>query len=186
MTHAERAGEGEHVVSLLERRGFAVERLNTPRERIEGMGDGLWHVGRRLLWAGCGPRSSESAWREIAERFDLPVLLLDLTDRDFYHLDTALALLDEDSCLVQLSALQPHSRELLRHLFPRAIAVDEHEARTHFACNAFCPDGRHVVLQRGSERTCAALRAHGFEPIEVDTGEFLKSGGSVFCMKLAY
>jgi N-dimethylarginine dimethylaminohydrolase len=186
MAHAERRGEVEHVVALLERRGFVVERLTATRERIEGMGDGLWHVGRRLLWAGCGPRSSEAAWREIAERFDLPVMLLDMRDRDFYHLDTCLALLDEDACLVHLPALEPHSRELVRRFFPRAIEVDEREARTLLACNAFCPDGRHVVLHRGSERTCAALRAQGFEPIEVDTSEFLKSGGSVFCMKLAY
>jgi N-dimethylarginine dimethylaminohydrolase len=185
MAHRERAGEVEHVVARLRERGFAVERLATA-ERLEGMGDGLWHIGRRLLWAGVGPRSSRAAWGEIAERFDVPVLLLDLVDRDFYHLDTCLSLLAEDACLVDWSGLAPHSRELVRHFFARPIAADPREARTSFACNAFCPDARHVVLQRGSSLTCARLREHGFEPIEVDTSEFLKSGGSVFCMKLAY
>ena len=30
----------------------------------------------------------------------------------------------------------------------------------------------------------ALVRGMGLEPIELDTSEFLKSGGSVFCMKL--
>jgi N-dimethylarginine dimethylaminohydrolase len=183
MAHAERRGEVEHVARELARQGYSLEPLRTS-ERIEGMGDGLWHVGRRLLWAGCGPRSSPAAWSEIAERFDLPVILLDLVARDFYHLDTCLALLDEHTCLWRPSALAPHSRELVRHLFPRAIEADEHEATTLLACNAFCPDSRHVILQRGATKTIAALRSAGFTPLEVDTTEFLKSGGSVFCMKL--
>ena len=33
-------------------------------------------------------------------------------------------------------------------------------------------------------RTIAAVREAGFEVIALDTSEFLKSGGSVFCMKL--
>jgi len=41
-----------------------------------------------------------------------------------------------------------------------------------------------VLLQRGCERTSAALRAAGFTVRELETSEFLKSGGSVFCMKL--
>jgi len=43
--------------------------------------DALWHAGRALLWAGVGPRSSDEAWREIAERFQVRVALLDLVDR---------------------------------------------------------------------------------------------------------
>ena len=58
------------------------------------------------------------------------------------------------------------------------------EAHALLACNACCPDGRNVLMQRGCERTGAALRAAGFTVRELETGEFLKSGGSVFCMKL--
>jgi N-dimethylarginine dimethylaminohydrolase len=39
------------------------------------------------------------------------------------------------------------------------------------------------VLQKGSASACADLRRLGFKPVEVDTSEFMKSGGSVFCMK---
>lgn len=185
MRWAERRGEVEHVVAALARHGGTVERLTT-REPLEGMGDGLWHPERRLLWAGLGPRSSLAAWSEIAERFDLPVIALELVERDFYHLDTALALLAHDACLWLPEALDARARALVESCFARRIVADEHEARRLFACNATCPDGRHVLIQQGCVRTCERLRAAGFEPLELDTSEFLKSGGSVFCLKLLF
>jgi N-dimethylarginine dimethylaminohydrolase len=185
MAHAERRDEVPHVVNELARQGYLVEPLRTEAP-IEGMGDGLWHPGRRLLWAGVGPRSSEAAWREVAERYELPVVLLELADRDFYHLDTCLALLAEDACLWLPSALEPDSRELVEALIPRRIEADEREARELFACNAFCADSLRVFLQRGVVRTRERLSAAGFDAIEVATDEFLKAGGSVFCMKLLH
>jgi N-dimethylarginine dimethylaminohydrolase len=185
MRWPERRGEVEHVVNALARHGYVIERLRTS-EPIEGMGDGLWHPGRALLWAGVGPRSSTAAWTEIAERFALPILQLELFEPAFYHLDTALALLSEDACLWLPEALAPTSRALIEHLIPRRIEADPDEARTLLACNATCPDGRHVLLQRGATRTTARLRRAGFLPLELETSEFLKSGGSVFCLKLLH
>jgi N-dimethylarginine dimethylaminohydrolase len=69
-------------------------------------------------------------------------------------------------------------------MFERVIEAPENEARGLFACNAHSPDGRHVVIQRGCTETNTALEQAGFAVIEVDTDEYLKSGGSVFCMKL--
>jgi N-dimethylarginine dimethylaminohydrolase len=40
-----------------------------------------------------------------------------------------------------------------------------------------------VLIQEGCDGTVDRLRAHGFVPVELDTSEFLKAGGSVFCMK---
>src|SRR5262245_58660892 len=118
MAHEEREGEVAHVVAALKKRGYRID-APTTASPMEGMGDGLWHPGRRLLWAGVGPRSSRAAWEEIAERYRVPTILLELVDEDFYHLDTALALLAEDACLWQPSALSPRSQELVRALVPR-------------------------------------------------------------------
>jgi arginine dihydrolase len=191
MAHPERRGEVPHVVAALAAQGYLVEPLERRAKpegpaKLEGTGDGLWHPGRRLLWAGCGERSSEEAWAELAERYDLAVVLLRLVDPAFYHLDTCLALLSEMACLWLPSALAPESRELLRALFATRVEADERESRERLACNAFCPDARRVLLQRGCNVTAARLRAAGFEPVEVETGEFLKSGGSVFCLKLCH
>ncbi len=87
------------MVAFLRTRGHRVEPLRTTRQPLEGMGDGIWHPGRRLLWAGIGPRSDEAAWRELALRYRLHVATLELEDTDFYHLDTCFAALSEDACL---------------------------------------------------------------------------------------
>jgi N-dimethylarginine dimethylaminohydrolase len=183
MRWPERRGEVPHVAGALEAAGFESLELHT-NERLEGMGDGLWHPGRRLLWGGVGPRTSAEAWSELAVRLAVPIVQLELVEPDFYHLDTALALLSHDACLWLPEALSPRSRALVERLIPRRIAADPREARERLACNACCPDGRTVLLQAGCTRSCAALAAAGFVVRELETSEFLKSGGSVFCMKL--
>jgi N-dimethylarginine dimethylaminohydrolase len=40
-----------------------------------------------------------------------------------------------------------------------------------------------VLIQEGCTETNARLSAAGFSPVPLDTSEFIKAGGSVFCMK---
>jgi len=184
MASPERQGEVPHVVAVLERLGYAVAPLAGPAARFEATGDALLHPGRRLIWGGIGARTSAEAWDELAERYRLEIVTLRLVDPSFYHLDTCLAWLDETTCLVVESALDEQGLALIDELAERMIVVDETEARAGLAANAFCPDGRHVLLDAACSRTAQALERAGFIPRLVDTGEFKKSGGSVFCMKL--
>ncbi len=186
MASPQRAGEVEHLVSFLRAEGVKCAPALETSAPLEGTGDGLWHPGRRLLWAGEGPRSGESAWAELAERYDLPILLLNLADKDFYHLDTCLALLDGQRCAWYPEAFDAAGRELVESVFPERLAVPESEARTRLACNLACPDGRTVLLTSGCPETAAGLRSWGYALRELDTGEYLKGGGSVFCMKLQF
>src|SRR5690606_33623084 len=117
---------------------------------------------------------------------EAPVVALRLVDERFYHLDTCLSMLDARTVLLYPDALEPEAVALVRHFFPRVIEAPEDEAVRLFACNAHCPDEQHVFIQRGCVETIAKLREAGFEPVELDTGEYLKSGGSVFCMKQMY
>ena len=41
-----------------------------------------------------------------------------------------------------------------------------------------------MFLDAAAQRTASALAGAGFHVVPLDTSEFLKSGGSVFCMKL--
>ncbi len=153
---------------------------------FEGMGDAMWHPGRWLLWGGYGFRTNPAAYDIIDRQLDVPIVLLYLDDPDFYHLDTCLCVLDEDHALAFPGAFEACGYDILKHFFKVVIEVPEREARELFACNATCADGEHVILQTGSTETCRMLREHGFTPVEVDTGEFMKSGGSVYCMKQLY
>lgn len=184
MAFASREREVPLATEFLEKLGYAVD--EPVEEGMEATGDGLWHPGRRLLWAGVGPRSTEGAWEELAERYAIPIVLLELVDDLFYHLDTALCALDERTCLWAPEAFDENGRELLTALFERCIEADEEEARALLACNSYCPDGRHVLIQKGCERTSERLAEAGYVPEPLDLGEFLKSGGAAFCMKLAH
>ena len=45
------------------------------------------------------------------------------------------------------------------------------------------PNGKDIIIQQGARKTVESLKANGFKIHEVDTSEYIKSGGSVFCMK---
>jgi len=183
MASAERQPEVETIVRALERQGYTRTTL-AQAGTLEGTGDGLWHPGRRLLWAGVGPRSSAAVWRALATKYALEIVSLRLVDPDFYHLDTCLAWLDETTCLYVPEAFDERGRALIEAVAGRALAVPADEARRLLACNAFCPDGSSVFVQTGCRGTNDLLTRAGYRPIEVETDEFLKAGGSVFCMKL--
>ena len=163
--------------------GYEVLHLQDGKGSFEGMGDAIWHPGRYLLWGGFGFRSDPEVYVRLAEALDLNIVRLLLDDPDFYHLDTCFSVLDEQSVLIYPGAFGEDGLGMIRKLFERVLEAPEDESRELFACNAHCPDGRHVIIQRGCEKTGRTLKAAGYEPVEVDTDEFLKSGGSVFCMK---
>ncbi|TNE73726.1 hypothetical protein EP331_03520 [bacterium] len=151
---------------------------------FEGMGDAIWINGKRILFGGYGYRSSLSAYDVIREKFDIPVVAFELVTPKFYHLDTCFCSLNEDSVLIYPPAFKPEGVEIIKKLFKHVIEATEFEAEELFACNATCPDGKNVVIQRGCKEVNKQLSDLGFVVHEVETEEFLKSGGSVFCMKM--
>jgi len=150
---------------------------------FEGGGDALWHPGRALLWGGYGFRTDPEAYEAVSESFGVPVLRLHLRSDTFYHLDTSLCPIDERTALVYPPAFDDRGMALIRGIFEDVIACGRDEAEEHFACNAAALAGRRVIIQSGAPATTQALRARGFQVHEVDTSEFMKSGGSVYCMK---
>ncbi|GAB5520705.1 MAG: arginine deiminase-related protein [Rhodothermales bacterium] len=186
MATPERAPEVAHVQRFFEDEVDVVHPLPEGVGPFEGMGDALWHPGRALLWGGYGYRTNREAYEVMSEYFGCPVLLLELTDPDFYHLDTCLSVIDEHTALYFPDAFTPDGLTLLQAFFSNLIEAPEDEARRLFACNAHSPDGKHIIIQSGCTVTNDRLRAHGFTPIQVETGEYLKAGGSVFCLKLMY
>lgn len=185
MNSKHRKGEVPYIEQWYRLNGFLVHHLD-PRttESFEGMGDAIWHPGKRMLWGGYGFRTSKNAYEQIASRFNVPVVALELIHESFYHLDTCFCPLDESSVLIYPGAFSDNSLQMIEKGFDTIIEADKSEAEELFACNACCPDGKHVIIQKGCEKTVKALADRNYKPIEVDTGEFLKSGGSVFCMKL--
>ncbi|CAN5735182.1 arginine deiminase-related protein [soil metagenome] len=174
---AERAGEATAYAAWMTAAGY------TPRytrHLNEGQGD-LLVVGSTIL-AGTGFRTDEAAHAEIADLTGMPVVTLQLTDPRFYHLDTALAVLDHSTIAYYPPAFSDASRATLARLFPTAIEVATADAYV-LGLNVVS-DGRHVVLPSTATSFAEQLVHHGFEPIGVDLSELLKGGGSVKCCTL--
>lgn len=181
--HAEqRRPEVAHFETYFRQIGYDILRLSDVGD-FEGMGDAIWHPRRFLLWGGYGIRTDRRAYDALANMLDVPVVAVRLVDEDFYHLDTCFCTLDERTVLIYPGAFETTGVELIGRLFERVIEAPEEEARRRFACNAHSPDGQHVLIQAGCDATIRRLEGAGFEAVELDTSEYLKAGGSVFCMK---
>ena len=143
----------------------------------EGQGD-LLVVGDIVL-AGTGFRTDARAHTEIAEIVGMPVVTLELVDPCFYHLDTALAVLDDTTIAYYPTAFSGTSCAELEALFPDAIMVGSADAYV-LGLNVVS-DGYHVVHPAAALGFAEQLSNAGFEPIGVDMSELLKGGGSVKC-----
>lgn len=179
----ERRDEVHHFERFFQSHGYEIVRISASNGSFEGMGDALWHPGRHLLWAGYGYRTDLEALENLSDELDVPVIALRLVDERFYHLDTCLSMLDDESVLLFAPAIDEEGVAIVRKFFPSIVDAPEDEAAGLLACNAHAPDERTVFIQRGCVRTVERLRKARFDPVEVETSEFLKSGGSVFCLK---
>lgn len=181
----QRAKEVSHIEKWYHKNNYDVFHLDPEKvEDFEGMGDALWHFKRKLMWGGYGFRTSLAAYEQISGIFNVPVILLELSDERFYHLDTCFSSLDETSVLIYPPAFNEKGLEMIYKVFDNVIEAPEDEAIRLFAVNATCPDGKNVLIQKGCTVVNRKLEDHGFTVHETNTGEFLKSGGSVYCMKM--
>ena len=175
--YAERQQESVAYGAWLQSQGFDP---GYARHVNEGQGD-LLPVGDIIL-AGHGFRTSLRAHSEIAGIFGRRVISLELVDPRFYHLDTALTVLDDTTIAYYPPAFTYVSRAHLETLFADAIVVDSADAYA-FGLNAVS-DGRNVVLPAAAVGFAEQLSDAGFEPIGVEMPELLKGGGSVKCCTL--
>ncbi|GAB3604931.1 arginine deiminase-related protein [Conyzicola nivalis] len=189
-THPERQPEGPAYMKWFGDNGFEVRE---PKNINEGEGDFLL-VGDVIL-AGTGFRSASNSHEEMAEIFGRPVITLKLINPSFYHLDTAIAVLDPQPVVdtstgsVQApniaylpSAFDEASLAILRERYPDAIIVNEEDAAV-LGLNSFS-DGLNVVIAKRAKDFERQLKERGYNPIGVDLSELLLGGGGVKCCTL--
>jgi N-dimethylarginine dimethylaminohydrolase len=184
MNHPSRQAEVPAVAACLQALGFEPQELPSDAGRLEGHGDVLVVPGRRLALGGHGGRSDASALAALEAMTGVPVVPLPLVGEVFYHLDTCLALLDEDTVLLHPPAFRPQALQVLEQLFPRRLEADPVEAAEELAVNVHGLADGHVVMPAQAVRTAERLASAGYEPVPVDVSEFHRSGGSVFCMRM--
>jgi N-dimethylarginine dimethylaminohydrolase len=188
MRHDSRKREVPYFKAFYENIGYkTIELKNT--QMFEGMGDLIYHTGKRLLYGGYGHRTVKEAYNELVDLLECPIVALELKDERFYHLDTCFVSLGTDAVMIAQEAFTEEGIAALKKLYKRVHYIPVNEAIDNFALNAHTlfnhkTGKKMAVIQQGATFTNEVLRKEGFEVFEVDTTEFMKSGGSVFCMKM--
>jgi len=180
-THPERQPEGPAYADWFRANGF---RVHEAQEVNEGEGD-LLLVGDVIL-AGTGFRTSVESHAELARVTGREVVTLRLVDPRFYHLDTALAVLDPTGADANIAylpeAFDAASRAELARRYPDAVEVGIEDARW-LGLNSIS-DGRNVVIASRAKGFEASLKERGYTPIGLDLAELLLGGGGVKCCTL--
>lgn len=176
--HEQRAAEAAAHRAFYESQGW---RFIAPSETNEGEGDFAYvpeaHGG--LILAGHGFRTELPAHAEAQEALGRPVVSLRLVDPRFYHLDVALAAIDDANIVYFPGAFSAASQKVLAQLFPDAVIADDADIMA-FGLN-LVSDGLNVVLNSQAAGLAEKLEAVGYHPVPVELSELKKGGGSVKC-----
>ena len=177
--YPERADEAPAYDARLGDLGFRVVRAQQINE-CEG---DLLPVGEAIL-AGHGFRTSLEAHAELAALTGREVVSLRLVNPSFYHLDTALAVIDRERELIAYlpSAFDADSLAILQARYPDAIIATEADAAV-LGMNAYAI-GSTVVIAAQATTFPEQLRVRGYNSVGVDLSELLLGGGGVKCCTL--
>ena len=171
-------------VEWFRNKGYKIIALDLRGEYLEGQGDLLWHPDHSKIWAGYGFRSTRGGVEKFAaamKELGFQVTLLQLVDDHCYHLDTCLCPLNNEAALIYPGAYSADALAAVRQGWKRVHELGREEA-LQFMGNGIVANGRYIT-PRLTSNLSTILAREGLEPVVVDTSEFEKSGGSVFCMK---
>jgi N-dimethylarginine dimethylaminohydrolase len=186
MKNPQRREEVKYFEEFFRQRDYEIIKLPESIEFFESMGDVVVDYERQLIFGGYGFRTQENTYDEIEKHLQIKIIRLKLINPVLYHLDTCFSILNSTTAVIAKSAFNTEGLKTIKDNFENIIYADEEENINYFVCNCHCPDGKNVIVQKGSTDFKKKIENAGFNIIEVDTGEFMKSGGSVFCMKLMF
>ncbi len=184
MMHASRQREVPLYVDWYQQHGFKIIEVDLGADYLEGHGDLLWHPDWSRIYAGHGFRSTEGGVAKFSDamsKLGIPVIPLHLIDHFCYHLDTCFSPLNNEAALIFPGAFAPESLATLRTYWKRVHELTPDEAHK-FMGNGIV-SGRSYLTPRITPHLEGMLNQEGLVPVILDTSEFEKSGGSLFCMK---
>ncbi|MCG7335256.1 dimethylarginine dimethylaminohydrolase family protein [Sporosarcina sp. ACRSM] len=172
-----RQGEEEVLEDWLEEEEIPFQ---TTTDRVEG-GDVI--VDRQTVYVGISSRTSEAAVRQL--KHDLPdhEIVQVPFDEKYLHLDCVFNILSPEVGLIFPKALDQQTIDMLADRKYKLIEVSEEEQFT-MGTNVLSIGDKKVFSLPQNKNVNAAMRAHGFEVIEVDFSEIIKSGGSFRCCSM--
>ena len=188
MRFENRQNEIPYIEDFYKDHGYKIVELQS-KYHFEGMGDMVAHPGKRLLYGGYGFRSEKQVYDEISRTLDVPIITLELINENHYHLDTCFLPLNHTEVLIAPDAFTPESIAIIRRMFEGVYEIPDTEAIEGFACNAHIIYGANratsgAIIQKNNPVALNIIQQSANIVAEVETSEYIKSGGSVFCLKM--
>ncbi len=176
--YAERQPETEYFRQWFEAAGY--RDIFLPHNDFEGEGDAL--VWNDLIFAGHGFRSDKASHHELADFFDKKVIAIELKDPRFYHLDTCLTIVSNDTVALWPKAFSAESLSKIHELVPNVVEATDEDALV-YGLNAMS-DGKNIVIPQGAHGLIKQYGQRGMTVLPTSITEFQKSGGGVKCLTL--
>ena len=171
-----RKGEEEALEEWLDEEDISFQ---TTTSQVEG-GDVI--VDRGTLFVGISSRTSIEAAEKLKE--DLPdyTIIPVPFDEKYLHLDCVFNILSPKVGLIFRKAFDPRIVDMLAENY-KLIDVSEEEQFT-MGTNVLSIGDKKVFSLPQNKLINTQIRDHGFEVIEVDFSEIIKSGGSFRCCSM--
>lgn len=176
---AQQARIGEEKVLLNWLQSENLPHVNLSAGKIEG-GDVLIH-GRKLF-IGLSDRTDKKAIDHLQELLPGYEIFSVPFTKKYLHLDCVFNIISETQALYFPQAFEETGRQLLADHF-QLIEVTEAEQFT-LGTNVLSLGDRKILTLPVNQGVNAALRERGYEVIELDISEIIKSGGSFRCCTL--
>ncbi len=176
--YPERQPESEQFRKWFLDHGF--NQIKQSTHIFEGGGDTMV-CGEKII-AGHGFRSDIESHQDLEKFFSREVISLKIVDPFFYHLDTSLAVLDDETVAFYPGAIDSTSQKLLKDKIPNCIEATLEEAQG-FGLNAVS-NGKTIITSNANQTLLDKYRTAGFDVISTPILEFRKSGGGVKCLTL--
>ncbi|MED1864889.1 dimethylarginine dimethylaminohydrolase family protein [Fictibacillus nanhaiensis] len=148
-------------------------------DRIEG-GDVIVHGD--TVYIGVSGRTSEETIRELQSQVPHMNVVPVPFDPIYLHLDCVFNILSEEDALIYKPAFEEKDYQMLASTF-NVIEVEKEEQFT-LGTNVLSIGNKKVLSLPINRNVNAALRERGYEALEVDISEIIKSGGSFRCCSM--
>lgn len=186
MRNEQRTNEVPYFKDFYLKEGYEIIELPEEISYFESMGDAIIDYKREIIFGGYGYRTHENVYDFLKEVTNYEIVKIKLMNKYFYHLDTCFSLLNPHTALICRDAFSEEDFKKITNYFTDIIEVNVEDNKKSFACNCHCPDGKNIIIDKRAEGITDKLKRNGFDVTTIDTSEFMKSGGSVFCMKMMY
>ncbi|UOE92049.1 dimethylarginine dimethylaminohydrolase family protein [Alkalihalobacillus sp. LMS39] len=177
MAHKIRQGEEEFLKTWL--KNSDISYYNLVGDMIEG-GDVM--IDHRTIFIGLSNRTNQKAIDHIQNLLeDFEVITVPFTEK-YLHLDCVFNIISRKEALVYPEALTKKEYQILEKRYD-LIEVSKEEQFT-LGTNILSIGNKKIISLPVNKNVNEQLRKRGFEVIEVDITEIIKSGGSFRCCTL--